>query len=173
MMASARRALLLDLDNTLIHTKSGEKFPIDRDDWTFMYGMPEKIKEYDRNGYTIFIVSNQGGIESGNPTIKDFTYKIKDIRRKLADSYGVAIKDVYYCTTEDDNHLHRKPNPGMAFSIATEYNVNLMTSIMVGDASGKPGSWSDSDKKFAENAGIGIFQDPLDFLNTNIEDNII
>ena len=40
---------------------------------------------------------------------------------------------------------------------------NLDTMIMIGDASGKPGDFSDSDKKCAENFGIDYI-DVRDFL---------
>ena len=40
---------------------------------------------------------------------------------------------------------------------------------MIGDASGKEGQFSDSDKKTAENFGIN-YMDVEDFINTNWED---
>ena len=40
---------------------------------------------------------------------------------------------------------------------------------MIGDDSGKPGDFSDSDKKCAENFGIDYI-DVEDFINTNWED---
>lgn len=41
--------------------------------------------------------------------------------------------------------------------------------LMIGDASGKDGQFSDSDKKTAENFGID-YMDVDDFVNTNLED---
>ena len=41
--------------------------------------------------------------------------------------------------------------------------------LMIGDASGKEGQFSDSDKKTAENFGID-YMDVDDFVNTNWED---
>ena len=41
-------------------------------------------------------------------------------------------------------------------------------SLMIGDASGKEGQFSDSDKKTAENFGID-YMDVEDFVNTNLE----
>ena len=42
-------------------------------------------------------------------------------------------------------------------------------SLMIGDASGKEGQVSDSDKKTAENFGIDYI-DVEDFINMNLED---
>lgn len=41
-------------------------------------------------------------------------------------------------------------------------------SLMIGDASGKEGQFSDSDKKTAENFGIA-YMDVNDFVNTDLE----
>ena len=48
------------------------------------------------------------------------------------------------------------------------YNFNYIKSVslMIGDASGKEGQFSDSDKKTAENFGID-YMDVDDFINMN------
>ena len=59
----------------------------------------------------------------------------------------------------------RKPNTGMLEAIVedTMDSYNKKEMIMIGDASGKPGDFSDSDKKCAENFGIDYI-DVRDFL---------
>lgn len=77
----------------------------------------------------------------------------------------------------------RKPNTGMLEdmmvevlrptpSVITEILVEgiyffKQFSLMIGDASGKPGQFSDSDKRTAENFGID-YMDVEDFLTANI-----
>lgn len=52
----------------------------------------------------------------------------------------------------------------MLESLSKEWDVqNKQEMIMIGDASGKPGDFSDSDKKCAENFGIDYI-DVRDFL---------
>lgn len=52
----------------------------------------------------------------------------------------------------------------MLESLSKEWDVqNKKEMIMIGDASGKPGDFSDSDKKCAENFGIDYI-DVRDFL---------
>lgn len=59
----------------------------------------------------------------------------------------------------------RKPNTGMLKQLYANACVkNKAEYIMIGDASGKPGDFSDSDKKCAENFGIDYI-DVRDFLN--------
>ena len=54
---------MFDLDNTLTITKSGKKFPIDENDWKWMYpNIPNKLEELFFDNYAILIVSNQAGI---------------------------------------------------------------------------------------------------------------
>lgn len=47
-----------------------------------------------------------------------------------------------------------------------EKHSSPKTSLMIGDASGKPGQFSDSDKRTAENFGID-YMDVEDFLHAD------
>ena len=73
-----------------------------------------------------------------------------------------------YCTSNDKSDPYRKPNI-MMLEILTETYVGddfddiKSVSIMIGDASGKEGQFSDSDKKTAENFGIE-YLDVEDFI---------
>ena len=76
-----------------------------------------------------------------------------------------------YCTTNNKSDPCRKPNVGM-LNYLTELHVGYdfdyikSVSLMIGDASGKEGQFSDSDKKTAENFGID-YMDVEDFVNAN------
>ena len=64
----------------------------------------------------------------------------------------------------DKTNPYRKPNTAMLECLSKEWDVhNKLEMIMIGDASGKPGDFSDSDKKCAENFGIDYI-DVRDFL---------
>ena len=69
----------------------------------------------------------------------------------------------------DENNPCRKPNPGMLEQVVKQLknkNITIDKSdmVMIGDASGKEGNFSDSDKKTAENFGIDYI-DIDDFLS--------
>ena len=53
--------------------------------------------------------------------------------------------------------------------VGDDFDYIKSISLMIGDASGKEGQFSDSDKKTAENFGID-YMDVEDFINTNWED---
>ncbi|MDL2284875.1 HAD-IIIA family hydrolase [Oxalobacter sp. OttesenSCG-928-P03] len=163
-----KKVLFVDLDGTLIETLSGETFPKGVWDMTFKLDVWEKIKAL--NPDYIAIVSNQGGIEKGLVDKQTFNLKIGYVETALAGFVDLPADAVValFCDSNDPSDNYRKPNTGMlAFALsslgdeAEDADESLM--LMIGDASGKPGQFSDSDKKCAENFGID-YLDVEDFL---------
>ena len=67
----------------------------------------------------------------------------------------------------DKTDLYRKPNTAMLESLFTQWDVKSKDEcIMIGDASGKPGDFSDSDKKCAEKSYFKEFKSKI--LNNEI-----
>ena len=160
-----------DLDGTLINTESGETFPKGIWDMQIRFEVLDKIKEV-KTAY-LLIVSNQGGIESGFVDDHDFRVKSEYITRAIRE-YCNCKCYAMYCTTNNKSDSHRKPNVGMLESLLEKYvgddfDYIKQKSLMIGDASGKEGQFSDSDKKTAENFSID-YMDVEDFVNTNWED---
>ena len=162
-----KKVLFIDLDGTLIKTISGKTFPEDITDFRIQLPVLDKIKETFPNLSYFFIVTNQGGIGKFISEA-DFGTKIDAIsdlcffylnERRLTMYY-----DYLYCASNDKDNPYRKPNTGMLESLFGEWEVESKDEcIMIGDASGKPGDFSDSDKKCAENFGIDYI-DVRDFL---------
>ena len=74
-----------------------------------------------------------------------------------------------YCTSNDKNNKNRKPNVGMLNHltekfVGDDFDYIKTVSLMIGDASGLEGQFSDSDKKTAENFGID-YLDVEDFVS--------
>ena len=160
-----------DLDGTLIKTISGENFPKGIWDVQIRFEVLDKIKEVKPE--YLLIVSNQGGIESGFISKSDFSTKLDYICasiREYCNCYCYAM----YCATNDKSDPFRKPNVGMLnylteLYVGDDFDYIKQKSLMIGDASGKEGQFSDSDKKTAENFGID-YMDVEDFVNANWED---
>lgn len=81
----------------------------------------------------------------------------------------------YYCDSNDKDNINRKPNTGMIDqfmdyvkftndNVDEENKIVYDTILMIGDASGKEGQFSDSDKKTAENFGCE-YMDVDDFVD--------
>lgn len=163
-----KKVLFIDLDSTLIKTISGKTFPEDISDFRVQLPVLDKIIEKIPNLTYFFIVTNQGGIGKFT-TEDDFQTKLFCIER-FCDMYFRDRTKIYYCSDSDycaslDKDCHaRKPNTGMLEELANDYGIRSKEEcIMIGDASGKPGDFSDSDKKCAENFGIDYI-DVRDFL---------
>lgn len=160
-----------DLDGTLIETISGGVFPKGIWDMKLRFEVLNAIKKL--NPQHIFIVSNQGGIENGFVNQDHFITKLNYLCLSI-EEYCNCHCDATYCATNDKSNPNRKPNVGMLSSVIGLYFDDVhdyikSVSLMIGDASGKEGQFSDSDKKTAENFGID-YMDVEEFVNTNWED---
>lgn len=155
-----------DLDGTLINTISGETFSKGIWDMKFKFDVLDKIKEIKPE--YLLIVTNQGGIEGGFVNAYNFRAKLEYITRAISEYCDCKCYGTY-CSSNDKLNSHCKPNTGMLEDLLKNtvgYNFNYIKSIslMIGDASGKEGQFSDSDKKTAENFGID-YMDVDDFVN--------
>lgn len=161
------KILFADLDDTLIKTHTGKTFPQGIWDMELKYDVFNKIKELEPE--YIFIVSNQGGIgQFVNEA--DFIKKMDYVEACL-NTYckHPKLKSVQsmYCPSNDKNDEYRKPNAGMLDyfvkqnKLLNKYSKEDM--LMVGDASGKEGQFSNTDLKTALNYGI-TYLDVGDFL---------
>lgn len=101
----------------------------------------------------------------------------KDKKEDNVDYYPKTVYSVsaYYCDSNNKHNANRKPNTGMIKQYMDfvkymnddedeEEKVVYDTILMIGDASGKEGQFSDSDKKTAENFGCE-YMDVDDFVD--------
>lgn len=163
----AKKIIFCDLDGTLIETISGEIFPKGIWDMRIKFDVLDAIKKL--NPDYILIVSNQGGIEKGFVDAHNFRAKLEYIARAICEYCDCKCYGMH-CETNDKSDIYRKPNIGMLESLMERYvgddfDYIKQKSLMIGDASGKEGQFSDSDKKTAENFGIDYI-DVDDFVNT-------
>ena len=161
--------LFCDLDGTLIKTASGKTFAEDATDFRIRKDVLDKIKKLNNKNDLEFvtIVTNQGGIPQ-YISERDFYSKLKAIEIFVEKYISIPVTS-YYCASLDPNDKNRKPNTGMLEKVVQDYTLFLESkfykekALMIGDASGKPGQFSDSDKKTAENFGID-YMDVEDFV---------
>lgn len=163
MNLNSKTILFIDLDNTLIKTVSGKTFPEDITDFRIQLPVLDMIKEKMPNLDHFFIITNQGGIGKFVSEY-DFDAKILGIT-SFCVNYLRCVGDSVYCKSNNSDDPLRKPNVGMLEYMCDNWSIqNKQKMIMIGDASGKEGDFSDSDKKCAENFDIDYI-DVRDFLN--------
>lgn len=149
-----------DLDGTLIKTKSGKRFPVDKNDWVFTFpNVQDKLQELYLDGYKIVIFSNQLRLGQEKHSIPHFKEKVINIIRKM----GVPIQ-VFLATKRD---IYRKPLPGMWDCLLKLVNeeVSMDTTFYVGDAAGRQKNWapnknkdhSIADRLFTINIGVKFY----------------
>lgn len=160
-----KNILFCDLDGTLIETISGDTFPKGIWDMKWRFDVLDAIKKL--NPEYVLIVSNQGGIESGFVDAKKFETKLFYIIEAISD-YCNCECYAMYCDTNNELDPYRKPNTKMLETllddfVGDDFDFIKQKSLMIGDASGKEGQFSDSDKKTAENFGID-YMDVNDFV---------
>lgn len=169
-----KSVLFIDLDGTLIKTASRNTFPKDCTDFVIRKEVLDKIAEKLPNLFWIGIVTNQGGIPQFISK-RDFETKFESIIQFVGSYLGSRIPKLnieakvfvtgLYCASIEKSDKSRKPNTGMLEYLQEEFGEHDKSQmVMIGDASGKPGDFSDSDKKCAENFGIDYI-DVEDFLN--------
>lgn len=181
----SKRILLFDFDGTLIETASGNTFATDLTDMRIKMDVVNKALDLmQENGVKVFaIVSNQGGVEAGFISGADIEAKIEYVLRSVHDlAVKRGIRGVLYekrlCYSNDEQNPMRKPNTGMIDDILMKCKDTVMRgmnfsqlkgcSLMVGDASGLPGQFSDSDKVCAYNSGID-YMDITTFLDKDLD----
>lgn len=133
-----------DLDQTLITCKSNKKFPIDEDDWKFMYEqVPDILKNYVKEGYLFVIVSNQAGLKNEKQKNQWMT-KLENIIEEL------DLECMVLCST--GKNKYRKPS----ISFREEFFPKELddTSFYCGDACGREDDHADTDLKFALNMKV-------------------
>lgn len=164
-----QKLAMFDLDSTLITPKIGKNgqgkgFPIDENDWKFMYDTTKKyLKKFIENDYCVIIISNQGGMSLGKQTFEVWSKKVNQICEKLN-------IDIYiFCSVA--HNKYRKPLPTWFYEFIPQNiqdNIDRQMSFYCGDACGRKGDFSDTDYKFALNCMVK-FKTPEELFNNEYE----
>ena len=164
-----------DVDGTIITTKSGKTFPINKYDWKLIYDI-NILKNYE-NTHCIIFISNQNGLKN-KIMIDDWIYKINEI----VNTYKLNI--CIYASI--NNNLYKKPMPTLWKQIINDSCIeyknldDLKQNIFYcGDAAGRnynklngKHDFSDTDYKFALNYGVPFFVPEEIFTNDYHKYNI-
>lgn len=124
------KAVFLDRDGTVIYEKPG-----------VYLSDPAKVRPYKsarpalellrKNGFVLFIVSNQSGIGRGYFTEKE----VKKVHARLLELLKpITIREVVFCPhAPDENCACRKPKPALGLALIKKYNIDVAKSYMIGD----------------------------------------
>ena len=85
-------------------------------------------------GYSIFVITNQGGIAKGLYG-HEMVASMHEVLRNTCQEHGVEIKRIFYSPhhPEFGNSLTRKPERLLMERALARYNLDPTTSVMIGD----------------------------------------
>ena len=151
-----QKALFLDRDG-VINEDAGYVYR--REDFVFKDGIFAALRGFAKAGYALVVVTNQSktiyrylkqfkSSGRGYYTLEQFDELCRFMLGEF-EKEGVKIEKIYFCPHAPEALcLCRKPEPGMLLEAASELNIDLARSIMIGD--------KDSDVQAGQSAGVGI-----------------
>lgn len=128
-----KKVMFLDRDGVINKKAPKAEYVKSWDEFEFLPGSIEAIKLLSRQGYKIFIITNQAGISRGAMTEHDLKIIHLNLVKELKKE-DIEITGIYYCPHGwRDGCACRKPKPGMFFKAANEHNLDLSKSTFIGD----------------------------------------
>ena len=140
-LANKQKAIFLDRDGT-INKYVGFLRKIDQFD--LIEGAAEAIKLINSSGYLAIVITNQPVIARGEVTVPELDL-IHQKMETLLGAEGAYLDGLYYCPHHPDKGFEgeipelkfdcdcRKPKPGLLLRAATDFNIDLSSSWMIGD----------------------------------------
>ena len=164
------KAIFLDRDGTIVEEPSGPNIGDDViDEISKLRLLPNALiglKKMMELGYTIFIISNQDGINRGRLTIELYN-QMNAMLTKNFSKESIAIEKWLVCPhTPEERCICRKPKIGMLNSINKSYYLDFKNCYVIGDR--------DSDVVLAKNLkakSILIKRNEVDYSKTKTKPN--
>ena len=132
-----QRAVFLDRDG-VINVNHG--YVHNTDNFEFIDGIFEVARAAHSSGYKLIVITNQSGIGRGYYSEQQFLELTEWMCNEFLDE-GVPIEKVYFSPFHPNaglgaykkNDVSRKPQPGMIHQAQQDINLNLGSSILIGD----------------------------------------
>ena len=140
-----RNVVYLDRDGTINHDTAD--YIKSRSEFKFIPGSIEAVRLLTISGFTSIVITNQSALARKFISPAELGH-IHAMMKDAIVAGGGKITDIFFCPhMPDDGCECRKPAPGLLLQAQHKYNIDLSTSIMVGDSA--------KDIECARNAGCG------------------
>ncbi len=131
------KALFLDRDG-VINVDSAYVYQPQK--FIFVEGIFDLCRYFVKQGYRLFIITNQAGIGRGFYSEADFKQLMAWVSEEFA-KQKLVIEKSYYCPHHPTAGIGyykincdcRKPEAGMLLVAAQEFNLDLSESLLIGD----------------------------------------
>lgn len=153
-LKNKQKAIFLDRDGT-INKYVG--FLTKPEQFELLPGVTEAIKMINKSGYLAIVVTNQPVIARGDCTWDELQVIHNKMETELGKE-GAFLDAIYICPHHKDKGFEgerldykydcncRKPKAGLFIQAASDYNIDISKSLMIGD--------SENDIKAGETAGV-------------------
>ncbi len=145
----AFRAVFLDRDGTV---NDDPGYLGDADKVVLLPGVGDALSRLKNEfGFKLIVISNQSGIARGLITKEDVE-AVNSRINELLKPFKVEIDRFYFCPSHPEFNSPeececRKPSPKMVFEAASDLDINIKESFLVGDA--------ETDILCGQKAGVG------------------
>lgn len=137
MGVSVNKAAFLDKDGTLI---VDVPYNVDPAQVRLYDDAGPALRQLQSAGYRLIVISNQSGVARGYFAESALEAVWQSLRDQLQ-SYGVSLDGFYHCPHHPDGSVTkyavdcgcRKPQPGLLRQAASEHEIDLGASWMIGD----------------------------------------
>lgn len=165
-----RKAAFLDRDGVVNKDKA---YVHKWEDFEFIPGAIEAMLKLQNAGYALVIVTNQSGLARGYYSEDQYQALSERLLQHLA-QHGVTIDGIFHCPHHPDGSVQsltkicdcRKPAPGLLIKAASQLNLDMTNSILIGD--------KQSDIDAAKAAGLGnayrVMHNPPEAEFFNVDD---
>jgi D-glycero-D-manno-heptose 1,7-bisphosphate phosphatase len=134
-----QQAIFLDRDGTIIDNQGDLGDP---KDVVLLDGSAQAMARLTAAGWLLVVCTNQAGVARGAFTEDDITAVHERIDELIEQEIGKKlIQKYYYCCWHPDGvvpewtgiHEWRKPDSGMLLAAASDFDIDLSSSWMIGD----------------------------------------
>jgi D-glycero-D-manno-heptose 1,7-bisphosphate phosphatase len=132
------KAIFLDRDGVLVKEVY---FLYQMEDINILPSVPLALNKLKKAGFKLIVVSNQPVIARGMASEKQVVAINNEIQNQIIKSGGPKLDSVFFCPHHPNAHVQkyrnecqcRKPRTGMIQEAATQHNIDLKKSYMIGD----------------------------------------
>lgn len=141
-LSNQQKAVFLDRDG-VINKMVG--FVTQPEQFELIEGAAEAIKYINKSGYLAIVVTNQPVIARGDCSFEELQQIHDKMETELGKS-GAFLDAIYLCPHHTDKGFEgerpdykfdcacRKPKPGLLLQAASDFNIDLSASYMIGDS---------------------------------------
>jgi histidinol-phosphate phosphatase family protein len=142
-----RRCVFLDRDGVINVKAAPGEYISHWPEFRFLPGIADWIRLFKVLGFLVVVVTNQRGVARGLIDARD----LEEIHSRMSEELeraGAALDGVLCCPHGEGECTCRKPLPGLILDAERRWNIDLRTSLLIGD--------SPSDRQLAETCGMSF-----------------